>query len=391
MNKNILTSEIQQFIEQNLFQDVFKIILKGSPFPKVSIKELANQIVCKEKAKAKLPTWFASNKVYYPSKVSLEQTSSEKTAYFKSQLLRGNKIIDLTGGFGVDAFYFSKVFNQVLHCELREELSEIVKHNYKALGVENIKTIPKNGIEYLEEAAEKYDCIYLDPSRRDQYDNKVFFLQDCLPNVPDNLDLLFSKSDTILIKTSPILDITSALKELEFTKSIIVVAVNNEVKELLFLLQKNYKGSIAVRTVNLKNKSSQFFNFKYNAAFIARYSKPLSYLYEPNAAILKSGGFSAISDQLDIYKLHQHSHLYTSSRLVDFPGRIFKINTLLFYDAKNIRKQVRTGKANITVRNFPLSVQQIRKETKLKDGGAIYLFFTKNLEDKNIVLFCEKV
>ena len=388
MNSNILQPKVQQFITDNLKTDITKLILKGSPFDEISIQELANQIVVKQKSEKKLRTWFSTKNIYYPAKLSIEQTSSEITANYKSNLVSGNSIIDITGGFGVDCFAFSKHFNKVTHCELNDQLSTIVKHNYQQLDVNNITTFSGDGIEYLRNNSENFDCIYIDPSRRNDAKGKVFLLEDCLPNVPENLDFLFSKSEKILIKNSPILDISSTINELNFVKEIHIVAVNNEVKELLFLLEKNYSGKIDMKTINFQKEREQVFNFDLTEEAFSEYTKPLTYLYEPNAAILKSGGFHHITNQLEVKKLHQHSHLYTSKILIDFPGRKFKIERILPYDKKQLK---RITNANITTRNFPETVAQIRKKTKIKDGGNQYLFFTTNHKKELIVIFCSQL
>lgn len=391
MNLVILTSEVQKFIDQNLKSDITKLILKGSPFNEISIQEIANQIIAKQKSEKKLPTWFATKNIYYPAKLSIEQTSSELTAQYKSNLISGNSIIDISGGFGVDCFYFSKTFSNVTHCEINTELSEIVKYNYKQFNIKNITTIASNGIEILKNSNAKYDCIYIDPSRRSDIKGKVFLLKDCLPNVPENLAFLLSKSNTILIKNSPMLDISSTINELQFVKEIHIVAIKNEVKELLFLLEKGHNETIQIKTVNIQKNNTQTFNFEYQSEAISEFSEPLSYLYEPNTAILKSGAFHHISEKFNLKKLHEHSHLYTSEELIDFPGRVFKIEDTFPYDRKLIKQKIAFKKANITVRNFSKSVSEIRKETKIKDGGNVYIFCTKTTTQKALLIQCSKV
>ena len=390
MNTAILHTEVQQFITDNLKADITKLILKGSPFDDVSIQELANQIVAKQKSEHKLTSWFQTENIYYPSKINIEQTSSESTANYKSNLVTGTSIIDITGGFGIDCFYFSKHFKDVIHCEINEELSAIVTHNCKQLKITNITTFSGDAIDFLKNSEEKFDCIYIDPSRRDDIKGKVFLLEDCVPNVPENMDLLFTKSNQILIKTSPILDISSAINELKFVTEVHVVAINNEVKELLFLLEKDSSKAIQIKTINIGKNETQSFHFKYKESLYSAYSEPLSYLYEPNSAILKSGGFHQITNQLNIEKLHQHSHLYTSRTLQNFPGRVFKIEHTLSYDKKKLKKLLPGNKANITIRNFPKTVAQIRKETKIKEGGTVFIFFTTNFKNELIVLVCSK-
>jgi len=390
LNKEILNTKVQDFINANLKSDITKLILKGSPFANISIQEIAEQISAKVKCEKKLPTWFSAENIYFPNRLNIEQTSSEITAKYKANLVSGESLIDITGGFGVDAYFFSQKVKNVTHCELNEELSNIVSHNLTPLKIENISTHLGNGIDYLKNTTEKYDWVYTDPSRRNDAKGKVFLLEDCLPNIPENLDDLFEKSENILIKVSPILDISSAINELKFVKEIHIVAVNNEVKELLFLLEKNYNSDVQIRTINFNKKENQIFNFNLYESINATYAEPKKYLFEPNSAILKAGGFNNISNQLNIDKLHQHSHLYTSNELLNFPGRSFEIKHCISYDRKQLKKLIPSKKANITTRNFPETVAQIRKKTKLKDGGNQYLFFTTDVNNKHIVLICEK-
>ncbi|GAA4231005.1 hypothetical protein GCM10022291_02470 [Postechiella marina] len=391
MNRFILNTEIQAFINNNINADTTALLFKKTVFSSEELKLIIDQIAAKQRCLKKLNTWFNTPNIYYPNKLNIEQTSSETTANYKASLIHGLSIIDITGGFGVDCFYFSKQFKQVTHCEINETLSSIVAHNYRQLKTDTIKTLPKNGIDVLKESNTSFDWIYIDPSRRHDSKGKVFFLNDCLPNVPLHLDLLFSKANNILIKTSPLLDLSIGINELKHVKTIHIVAVNNEVKELLWVLENHFEGKITIKTVNLKKEKNEHFNFYLEDEKLIEpeYSLPLSYLYEPNASILKSGAFQSISNKLKVCKLHKHSHLYTSKNLINFPGRIFKIKTILPYNKKAIKKLGIT-KANITTRNFPENVQQIRKKLNIKEGGLLYLFFTTDRNNQKIVLITNK-
>lgn len=391
MNLNILHTSIQAYISEKLNTSIPKILFKGTDFEGVSTQEIVEQIEAKQKCKDKLPTWYDQKNIYFPNKLNIEQTSSEKTAQYKSSLIKGEVLIDITGGFGVDCFYFAKKFKTIIHCEINTKLSEIVAHNFKELDVKNIQTTSNNGIEFVLNSSEKYDWIYSDPSRRNDVKGKVFLLNDCIPNIPENLEDLFKKTENILIKTSPILDLKSAINELNFVKEIHIVAVKNEVKELLFVLKKDYNKSIQIKTINIRKEENQVFNFEFESSTLVNFGQPSTYLYEPNAAILKSGGFKHISSEFSLHKLHPQSHLYTSDKHINFPGRVFEIEHLFNFDKKKIKQLVPNGKANITTRNFPQSVAEIRKKTKLKEGGSQYLFFTTNVEGKHIVLLCKKV
>lgn len=391
MNTSILNKNIQDFISQNTGASVTKLALQKNPFPEVDWILILNQIEARTKAKEKLPTWFLSQNIIYPSKVSVEQTSSEKTAAYKASLIEGKSIIDLTGGFGVDDYYFSKKFEVVAHCEINEELSAIVKHNFKQLQVENCTFYTADSTDVLHNLNQKWDWIYIDPSRRNDAKGKVFMLKDCLPNVPELLDFYFEKSDSILIKTAPLLDISAGLSELKFVKNIHIVALENEVKELLFEIHHNYKGSITIKTANiLKDKTETFQFILGDQNEYASYDLPQKFLYEPNSAIMKSGGFDEVSTTFQINKLHKHSHLYTSEELIDFPGRSFKIEKVISYN-KNEMKALINQQANITSRNFPETVENIRKKWKIKNGGNLYCFFTTDKNDNKIVLICRKI
>lgn len=392
MDLSILYPKVQEFIQDQLGVSIAKLALQKNPFPEIDWLTILNQIEAKTKSREKLPTWFSTKAIIYPSKLSIEQTSSERTAEYKSSLIAGNSLIDLTGGLGVDDYYFAKKINKITHCEINTVLSEIVGHNFKQLGVTNIECIAGDSLTTLQSTTEKWDWMYIDPSRRNDTKGKVFMLKDCLPNVPENLDFYFEKSDAILIKTAPLLDIAAGLSELQNVKTIHIVAIENEVKELLWELHKNYLGAIGIKTVNLTKDATNSFDFILNQESTeANYSLPKRYLFEPNSAIMKSGGFNEISEQYRLDKLHKHSHLYTSNELIDFPGRVFEIQHAIPYSKKEIKIHLENSKQNITTRNFPETVELIRKKWKIKEGGNSYSFFTTDMNNDKIVLICTKI
>lgn len=387
----ILQPEIQQFISENGSANINQLALKKNPFPEISYSALLNQIAAKQKAKDKLPTWFHAKNIIYPEKISIEQTSSEITAKYKASLLKGSSVIDLTGGFGIDDYYFSKAVEKVIHCEINPELSQIVKHNYNQLEVNNIECITGDSSSILKNLNQKFDTIYIDPSRRNNAKGKVFMLADCLPNVVELQDFYFTYSNKILVKTAPILDIQAGLNELKNVKKIHIVAVENEVKELLWEIEKNWNSIPVITTINFeKNKFFQN-EIPLENNQTATYSLPKKYLYEPNAALMKSGRFEAISSIFSVDKLHQHSHLYTGDLLQSFSGRSFKIITTIPYQKNEIKAHLLNKKMNVTTRNFPLKVEEIKKKHKISDGGTVFAFFTTNLNNEKIVLLCEKI
>ena len=392
MNSKLLDANIQLFINKNSSINIAQLALQKNPFDTVDWITIINQIEAKSKAKEKLPTWFSTALIMYPSKISIEQTSSEKTAAYKASLIQGNSLIDLTGGFGVDAFYFSKTIPEIAHCEHNMELSNIVKHNFIQLECNTISCYSGDSYETLKNLNREWDWIYIDPSRRNDAKGKVFMLKDCLPNVPENLDVYFQKSKSILIKTAPLLDITAGLSELKCVKNIHIIALENEVKELLWELHKEYTGEITIKSVNLTKKETEKFDFVWNdSTQKATYSEPQKYLYEANSAIMKSGGFDAVSAFYKVNKLHKHSHLYTSNEQIPFPGRTFQIKKAFPFSKNEMKIKLENKKANITTRNFPDTVEKIRSKWKIKDGGDTYCFFTTDINNDKIVLLCDKI
>lgn len=387
----LLQPEIQEFIRNHTQHDVKKLALQKNPFAHAQWADVLGQVAARQKAKDKLPTWFAAENIIYPSRISVEQTSSEAAAAYKAKLISGKSLIDLTGGFGIDDYYFSKKVQQVTHCELNHELSAIAKHNFEVLGAANIKCIPGDSFNTLTSGNQTWDWIYIDPSRRNDAKGKVFMLADCLPNVPELLDTYFKHSDNILIKTAPLLDITAGLSELKNVKAIHIVAINNEVKELLWILEKDFSGTPNLVAYCHNKDNDELFETPYNTEYPYGLSLPLNYLYEPNSAIMKSGAFTAVTSKYNVAKLHAHSQLYTSNELIDFPGRRFKIQEILPYAKQEMKQHIEGKKMNVTVRNFPLKTEDLLKKWKIKDGGDTYTFFTTNKEGDKVVLVCEKV
>ena len=391
MNLKLLKPEIQQYIIENTGEPVVNLALKKNPFTYVEWREIINQIAARQKAKEKLPTWFDTPNIIYPEKISIEQTSSETAAQYKASLVSGKSLIDLTGGFGIDDYYFSKNVDAVSHCEINLELSAIAEHNFKLLGINTIECMPGDSTQVLEMLQRHWDWLYIDPSRRNDAKGKVFMLKDCLPNVPELLDFYFKYSKNIMIKTAPLLDISAGLSELHSVKAIHIVAVNNEVKELLWILEKGYTGAPVIEAVSINKDETSVFVTQWDNNAQASYSLPKKYLYEPNSAVMKSGAFDAVSTHFQIDKLHRHSQLYTSDDLVSFTGRRFIIKNIISYQKNEMKQHVEGNKMNVTVRNFPQEVADIQKKWKIKDGGDTYAFFTTNLENDKIVLLCAKI
>lgn len=376
MNNNLLKKEVQVYINGNLNADANKIALSKSPFAGVSSAELANQITAKKKAEKKLPTWFKQENIVYPSTLSVEQTSSEDTAAYKQQLVRGNSLIDITAGFGVDSFYFSHKVDEVCSCEINAELSDISAHNAKILGAENIQCLGTDGLEYLQASQQSFGTIYVDPARRNT-SGKVFKLADCTPNVVEHLDLLLSKSGRIIIKTSPLLDLQAGLGELKNVAEIHIVSVKNECKELLWVIDRDFIGepNIIAVTLNTGIKQIELPLQDDGETNYANQRLSKGYLYEADAALMKSGAFNAIANQFNLKKLDRQSHIYFSEELyTTFIGRIFEIEAIL---SPNELKKEKSLQGNVIVRNFPEKAENLVKKLKIKPNKETFYIFTQ--------------
>ena len=344
----------------------------------------------------KLPSWAENMSILFPVKISLEQCSSEATAIYKAGLVRGESLVDLTGGFGVDCSFLSRNFTSVDYVEQNEELCQIAEHNFAALGL-NIRVNNAESVEFLKKMP-FVDCIYIDPARRDVKGKKTADLSLCSPNLLEIRDILLEKCNTLLIKLSPMFDISSALEVFPECKQVHVVSVKNECKELLLLVEGGFCGEtevvcvdldeLGVRSEELGVRSEELGVRSKEIILIVNYSVPKNYLYEPNASIMKAGLFKTVANKYNVQKLHPSTHLYTSEELVpNFPGRSFEIKRVTKVQKKEIQD---IEKANLSTRNFPGNVADLRKKLKLKDGGDTYIFACTLNDNSKVLIICEK-
>jgi hypothetical protein len=392
--EQLLDKDVQNFILENENADPFALSLKNKEFKGIPIQELAAQIASRQTAKTKLPDWYKTQSLVYPPKISMEQCSSQLTAEYKANLVAGKSFIDLTGGAGVDTWAFSKRFDEGIYIEQNEILYSITKHNFSALGVDNLTTHNTTAESFIEDFKGIVDFIYIDPARRDKNQNRVFRFSDCEPNIEELLPELLSIAKKVMIKASPMLDIDLSLKSLSNISAVHIISVSNDCKEVLYIAEAEDSKNVEFTTVNLATTGNEI--FKFSQADLTKsdadFSLPQAFLYEPNASIMKAGAFQLVSSEFNVAKLHQHTHLYTSVSLLEsFPGRTFKIEAVINFDKKLITKLIPEGKANIATRNFKDDVAQIRKKTKLKDGGEKYVFACTNIDNKPIVIICTKV
>lgn len=376
MNEALLAKPVQEYINANLNADVNKIALAKPVFENVSAAELAGQIAAKKKSIHKLPTWFNAEGIYYPALLSIEQCSSEPTAAYKANLALGNALIDLTAGFAVDSYFFSKKIDHIYSCEINPELSAITSHNAKVLNANNLHFLAEDGITFLQNTHLKFDTIYIDPARRSN-SNKVFKLKDCTPDVTEHLPLFLEKARRIIIKTAPLLDISAGLNELNNVSEIHIVSVKNECKELIWIIDKGHTAEtqIICATINESIKTFAFPITALKTKMEMSSNAPSGYLYEPDVALLKSGAFNLIATRFGLEKLHQQSQLYFASNIKsDFLGRIFEIESLL---SLNELKKEKSLKGNVIVRNFPEKAETLVKKYKITASHDDFLIFTQ--------------
>ena len=391
-----ISPETLLFIEKNRHADFRSLALQAKKYPQVDMAMAVVQIAGRQIAEAKVPSWYDTDGLLYPKHLSMEQCSSEATALYKAGLVEGENFVDLTGGFGIDCSFLSRKFKKNDYVERQEELCELAKHNFPLLGLD-INVHHSDGVEYLKRM-QPVDCLFLDPARRDGHGAKTVAISDCEPDVADLENLLVEKAKTVMIKLSPMLDLSLALKNLRYVREVHIVSVNNECKELLLILQKTSASSkilICCEHIVSAHKH-QTFSFTQEQESVSECplsEKVENYLYEPNVSILKAGAYRLLTQVYPCKKLHANSHIYTSSHFIEnFPGRSFRVEAVSGFGKKELKTFMQgIEKANLTVRNFPSSVVDLRKRLKLKEGGEDYLFATTLADESKVLIRCKKV
>lgn len=395
MNLNEAT---RAFIRAHATDDVRQLALRGTKDPQVDLPFALQQIEGRQKAQAKLPEHFAQEDVLYPATQSMEQCSSAITADYKATLIKGTSLADLSGGFGVDTFAFARHFRHCTYIEPQPRLCDIVRHNATVFGLDNIEIRQGTMEEQLGNIGQ-VDWLYVDPSRRDSHGRRVVTLEACTPDLTQCLPLLHAHARKgVLAKLSPLIDLGGTLRQLPETAEIHVVAVNGECKEVLFLLRFEGKthNTPKIQAVNFVQGQPRAFDFTLEEEAAAKpvlATNPGTCLYEPNAAILKAGAFKCLATRFGIQKLHTHSHLYTSDTLLpDFPGRTFSIMEQIPFGKRAATAVAAiTDRANVAVRNFPLTAEELKAKLKLKDGGDVYLFGTTLSGGDKTLLLCKRM
>lgn len=403
----MLSPEDIDFIKTHSNEDSTKLLLSAQKYPRLNVRFLTSIIEGKKKIALKVPEWEERFDLCYPSILSVEQCSSSYTAKYKSRFFEGRDVVDITGGLGVDSFFISEVAKSIVYIERNKELFECVKYNFDRLGVSNAEYINKEvkdrcNLEIL--SKEKVYTIYADPSRRGQSDNRIFNPSDYEPDMQKLMKFLLEISERIVIKISPMADISALIKSFGLVSEIVIVSVFNECKEILIIIDREQKThplppeKVKLLAVNLDKQTKNWDNFEWSLleerqskACITTPKKGF-HLYEPNSSILKGGAFKLLSNRYPAGKISINSHLYTSSdKITDFPGRTFIIEDILEFDKKNIKAiQLRYPKANVSTRNFPLSPPELKDRLGIKDGGEIFLFGTLFNDNSKNILVCKK-
>ena len=403
----MMNQATQDFIRQHQDEDVRQLAFFGSKNPEVDMPFALDQIRGRKMARAKLPRWANIDGIIYPPHISMEQCSSESTALYKAELaarLLGLPVsssseeigfVDLTGGFGVDFSYIAaRLGMSSMYVERQAHLCEAAKENFERLGLKNAIVKNVDGIEVLHSLKE-LKLIFIDPARRDDAGNKVVSLKDCTPDVTVLQEEMLLKADYVIIKLSPMLDWHRAISELSHVREVHIISVNNECKELLLVLSaRNMGENLRIYCINdAQSFVCDELDMESSSVKIApSILEEMQYLYEPNASLMKAGCFGVLSERYDARMLSKNSHLFVSREpIAVFPGRSFRIIAVSSFNKKELKRHLSgITKANIATRNFPLSVAELRKRLKLKDGGETYIFATTLSDESHVLIITEK-
>ena len=386
----MINEQTWDFIRQHATDDVRKLALQGTKDAAVDLSMALQQIAGRQTALKKLPSWAAVERVLYPPHLNMEQCSSEQTARYKARLAgSGDMYVDLTGGLGVDFYWMSQGFKQRYYVERNAELCELVEHNFRTLG-HNCSVCCCDTATYLPTVPHA-DVVFLDPARRNEHGGRTYDIKDCTPNILELLPLLMEKADKVILKLSPMLDWRKAVDDLQYVREVHIVSVDNECKELLLVLEQAER---PLRLVCVNN--NQIFEVSSHPSPLTSHPSPLTpeqFLYEPNASIMKAGCFDALAQQYPVCQVSANSHLFLSSvEIEDFPGRSFQICAISSTNKQTLKETLAgVSRANITVRNFPMSVEQLRKKLHLKDGGDTYIFATTKADGAHCLYICRKI
>ncbi len=377
-----------------------QLLLAAHRWPTLPVRALVAQLAARQKAAAKLPTWAADAERVFPPGLSVEQASSEATARFKARLVAGApSLADLTGGFGVDAAHLAHTVGHVTYVEQHAALAAVVAHNTARLGPPNLTIAVTTAEAWLAQAApDSFAWLYLDPARRDGAGRRVAALADCTPAVPALLPVLWRVAPRILLKTAPLLDLTAATRELGAVTEIVVVELDGEVKEVLYLLSRAGAPHAPTRRAVLLapdgSPATEFAPFTpaEEEAAAVTFGPPEAFIFEPAPAVLKAGALRLAAARYHLRKLHPNAHLYTGAAPVaGWPGRQWRVRGTCRYDRRAVAALVPEGRASITARHFPADVPTIRQRLGLADGGSLTLLATTGPDNRPVLIVGERV
>jgi hypothetical protein len=385
-----------EFVSAHRLDDVRRLALQAARYPDVDMPWALDQIQGWQTARHKLPSWAATEGIVYPPHLSMEQCSSEFTARYKAEVAAriagadARKLVDLTGGFGIDFSFMSRKFDEAVYVERQEQLCAIVRHNVQRLDLQHVAVLQGDATDYLHQL-DHASVLFLDPARRDANGAKTVGISDCTPDVMTMKEELLGKSDHVMLKLSPMLDWHQAVSDLGCVAELHIVSVANECKELLLVLSPVASETLRVYCVNDDTVFEADDATVDEAVTTAADVVAGNFLYEPNASIMKAGCFGLLCRRYGVGALSVNSHLLVSPHLVDdFPGRKFQVQAVCSMNKKALRQALAgVTQANIAVRNFPQTAEALRRRLKLKDGGSLYLFAT-TLSDGSHVLIINK-
>ena len=385
-------AKIAHFIATHRNEDVQKLAFSSKKYPDVDMPVAIQQIAGWQQARQKTPSWAAVDGIVYPPHLNMEQCSSEQAARFKAQLVKGETLVDLTGGFGVDCYFMSQGFVHTDYVECDASLAALVAENFTHRA--DITIHVADSTDYLNRMG-AVDCVMLDPSRRSATGHKVAALSDCSPNVLELRDLLLRKAQRVVLKLSPMLDVCQAVRALgPSVTDVYVLAIDGECREMLMLMG-GASDVVMLHGVHLHHGVTDCFTYtqaEEEACPLKVADAVLSYLYEPNAALMKLGAFRLLTKRYDLRMLHANSHLYTADELIsDFPGRVMRVRRCVGMGKREQRDLSSLGRANVCTRNFPMSSDALRRRLRLLDGGDVFVYGTTLHDGRHVVLVCDRV
>ncbi len=394
-----MTPALMAFIQAHLSDDPDRLLLSASRYPEIDMPFVVAQITARRQIKEKLPTWYQQEQLLFPAKIAAEQCSSEQTALYKQQLVtEGDTLCDLTGGLGIDSYYFSRRVKQVYYIERFPSYCEVARANMATLGARNVAVLEGDSTQWLDQLP-AIDVFYVDPARRGEGNKRMFALSDCEPDLTQLLPRLLAKAPRVIAKLSPMADLRQTLALLPTTQAIHILSVKNECKELLFVIGREPRESaVPIHCVHLTKQAASDECFVCSLEAEQQAASHLAttlrrYLYEPNASVLKAGAFKQVACQFPVEKLQVSSHLYTSDHYLDrFPGRRFEVDEVIPFHSKSCKQLAgQSLQANVTTRNFPLTVEALRKKCRIREGGDIYLFATTGPKEEKLLIRTHKV